>query len=45
VIIDANGVLRYRGRFNDGDRPLAEEALRAVLAGREVAVPETPHKG
>jgi thiol-disulfide isomerase/thioredoxin len=45
VVIDGNGVLRYCGRFRDGDRAYAEEALKAVLAGKEVAVKTTPHDG
>ena len=46
VVIDGNGVLRYCGRFNQGDRAAyAEEALKAVLAGKEVAVKTTPHDG
>lgn len=40
VVIDADGVLRYCGRFAQ-----AEEALKAVLAGKEVAVKTTPHDG
>ena len=45
VVIDGQGVLRYCGRFNDGDRAYAEDALKAVLAGKEVAVKTTPHEG
>ena len=45
VVIDGNGVLRYCGRFMEGDRAYAEEALKAVLAGKEVAVKTTPHDG
>jgi thiol-disulfide isomerase/thioredoxin len=40
VVIDGDGVLRYCGRFAQ-----AEEALKAVLAGKEVAVKTTPHEG
>jgi thiol-disulfide isomerase/thioredoxin len=40
VVIDGDGVLRYCGRFGQ-----AEEALKAVLAGKEVAVKATPHDG
>jgi peroxiredoxin len=45
VIIDGSGVLRYRGRFADSTRPLAEEALAAVLDGKEVAPKETALQG
>jgi thiol-disulfide isomerase/thioredoxin len=40
VVIDGKGVLRYCGRFGQG-----AEALKAVLAGKEVAVKTTPHDG
>jgi thiol-disulfide isomerase/thioredoxin len=40
VVIDGAGVLRYCGRFGQG-----EEALKAVLAGKEVTVKTTPHDG
>jgi thiol-disulfide isomerase/thioredoxin len=40
VVIDGKGVLRYCGRFGQ-----CEEALKAVLAGKEVAVKTTPHDG
>jgi len=40
VLIDEDGVLRYCGRFWQ-----AEEALKAVLAGKEVAEKTTPHEG
>jgi RNA polymerase sigma factor (sigma-70 family) len=45
VVIDGEGVLRYCGRFNDGERAYAEDALKAVLAGKEVAVKTTRHDG
>ena len=46
VVIDGKGVLRYCGRFSQGDRAAcAEEALKAVLSGGEVAVKTTPHDG
>jgi peroxiredoxin len=45
VVIDGTGVLRYCGRFRDGNQAYAEEALKAVLAGKEVAVKSTPHDG
>jgi hypothetical protein len=40
VVIDGKGVLRYCGRFGQ-----SEAALKAVLAGKEVAVKTTPHDG
>jgi thiol-disulfide isomerase/thioredoxin len=45
VVIDGDGVLRYCGQFQHQDGGSAEEALKAVLAGREVAVKTTPHYG
>jgi peroxiredoxin len=45
VVIDGNGVLRYCGQFRQKGGGSAEEALKAVLAGREVAVKTTPHSG
>ncbi|MBI3821317.1 MAG: TlpA family protein disulfide reductase [Planctomycetes bacterium] len=45
VIIDGNGVLRYCGQFKQKDGASAEDALKAVLAGVEVAVSATPHNG
>jgi peroxiredoxin/mono/diheme cytochrome c family protein len=55
VVLDADRKLRYRGRIDDQYRPggaRAEptrqdlrEALEAVLAGKEVAVPGTPVDG
>ncbi len=45
VVIDRKGILRYRGRFVDGDRMLAKDALQAVLAGEPVAQKETPQRG
>jgi hypothetical protein len=46
MVIDADGVLRYCDRFdNGGDRAYTEDALQAVLAGREVKVKTTPHDG
>jgi RNA polymerase sigma factor (sigma-70 family) len=45
VVIDGEGVLRYCGRFNDGERTYAEDALKAVLARKEVAVKTTRHDG
>jgi thiol-disulfide isomerase/thioredoxin len=45
VVIDGKGVLRYRGQFTDRQRPFAEEALKAVLAGNEVPQKETALQG
>jgi hypothetical protein len=46
VVIDGDGVLRYCGQFKEGDKhAFAEDALRAVLAGKEVAVKTTLHQG
>lgn len=45
VVIDGNGVLRYCGQFRRKGGGSAEEALKAVLAGKEVAIKTTPHMG
>ena len=55
VVLDEGRRLRYRGRIDDQYRPAAaarqptrndlKEAIDAVLAGREVAVAETPVDG
>ncbi len=45
VVIDGNGVLRYCGQFRQKGGGSAEEALKAVLAGKEVAIKTTPHNG
>ncbi len=45
VVIDGQGVLRYCGQLGDRDHTLAEDALKAVLAGEEVSVKKTRHKG
>jgi len=45
VVIDGNGVLRYCGQLRQKGVASAEDALRAVLAGNEVAVKTTPHTG
>ena len=47
VVIDSQGVLRYCGRFGDNhnQHTFAEDALQAVLAGEEVHVKTTRHKG
>ena len=45
VVIDKAGVLRYRGQFGAEGSPHAQNALRAVLDGKEVAVKETAPAG
>jgi thiol-disulfide isomerase/thioredoxin len=45
VVIDGNGVLRYCGQFRQKGGGSAEEALKAVLAGKEVAIKTTRQKG
>jgi peroxiredoxin len=45
VVIDGNGELRYCGQFRQMDGGSAEEALNAILAGKEVAIKTTPHQG
>ena len=45
VVIDSKGVLRYRGRFQDDEHAYADNAIVAVLAGRDVLVKETAHLG
>ena len=45
VVIDGNRVLRYCGQFRQKGGGSAEAALKAVLAGKEVAVKTTPHFG
>lgn len=45
VVIDSDGVLRYCGQFGDDQHAFAADALKAVLAGEEVHVKKTRHKG
>jgi thiol-disulfide isomerase/thioredoxin len=45
IVIDSKGVLRYCGRFSDREHSYAADALKAVLAGEEVRVKKTRHKG
>jgi RNA polymerase sigma factor (sigma-70 family) len=45
AVIDSAGRLRYLGRFADQEHVYAENALRAVLDGRDVAVKSTPPQG
>ncbi|MCA9123661.1 MAG: redoxin domain-containing protein [Planctomycetaceae bacterium] len=45
VVIDGDGVLRYCGRFGDDRHAFAADALKAVLAGEDVPVEKSQHKG
>jgi len=45
VVIDKKGVLRYCGRFSDGQHAYAEDAVKSVLAGKPVKVKKTRHRG
>jgi thiol-disulfide isomerase/thioredoxin len=45
VVIDGKGLLRYCGQFGDPRHSYVEAALKAVLAGKEVAVKTTRHNG
>lgn len=45
VVIDGDGVLRYCGQFRQKNGGSAEAALKAVLAGNEVAIKTTPPSG
>lgn len=45
MIIDDAGILRYRGQFGAGQKGFAEDALKAVLAGKPLGAPETPLQG
>ena len=45
VVIDSQGVLRYCGQFGDKQHAFAADALSAVLAGEQVDVKKTRHKG
>lgn len=45
VVIDKSGVLRYRGQFGDAKKTFAHDALKSILAGKDVAVEETRQKG
>ena len=45
VVIDGQGILRYRGQFREGDQMLARDALAAVLAGEPVTRKETRQYG
>jgi thiol-disulfide isomerase/thioredoxin len=45
VVLDGAGVLCYRGQFADREHAYAEEALREVLAGKDVRIKTTPLQG
>ncbi len=45
VVIDRTGVVRYMGHFGTEDKPHAQEALKALLEGKEVPVKETLPSG
>lgn len=45
LVIDGKGILRYRGQFAQGAQGHAEDALKAVLAGKDVPATETVLKG
>ena len=45
LVIDKDGVLRYRGQFAHREQPYAEDALKSVLAGKEVRERETRPSG
>lgn len=45
VVIDGKGMLRYCGQFRQKDGGSAEDALKAVLAGKEVTIKTTPQNG
>ena len=45
VVIDKEGVLRYRGQFGRAGQPFTRDALEAVLHGQTVKVTETKHRG
>ena len=45
IVIDSQGVLRYRGQFGDRQHAFAADALKSVLAGEQVRVKKTRQKG
>ncbi len=45
AVIDRDGVLRYLGQFGHGDDRFAEDALKDVLAGRDVQVNHSQQRG
>ncbi len=45
AVIDRTGTLRYLGQFSDGRHAFAEDALEAVLLGKEITIKSTPPFG
>jgi thiol-disulfide isomerase/thioredoxin len=45
AVIDSTGTLRYLGQFGDRRHAFAHDALKAVLAGKEIAIKSTRPKG
>jgi len=45
VVIDAHGVLRYHGQFGSRSHQYVRDALKAVLAGKEVTTKRTRPRG
>lgn len=45
LIVDAQGRLRFFGRFRDDQHEYAQEALTALLAGKPIPRPTTPKGG
>jgi cytochrome c biogenesis protein CcmG, thiol:disulfide interchange protein DsbE len=45
VLVDSQGILRYRGQLLEGDQTHAGDALKSLLAGDPIARKETPQRG
>jgi len=45
AVIDSTGTLRYLGQFGDRRHAFAHDALKAVLAGKEIAIKSTRPMG
>lgn len=45
LVIDGQGTLRYRGQFDRGRARYAEDAVKALLAGKPIPQPETDAEG
>ena len=45
AVIDSTGTLRYLGQFRARQQVFAHDALKAVLAGTEIAIKVTRSKG
>ena len=45
AVIDSTGILRYLGQFSNRQQEFAHDALKAVLAGKEIAIKRTRPKG